>query len=274
MMFVSGNGCSRPDRSSTLSRRLLVFLISTVLVLTAVVGVSLATSQTDGNHAAARLGAALSVRTPATGNGATPGVAAASQPDIAVQPHATETHIPRTPTEEPLATAPGTTTTSIPVAGTALSPLAPVGAAPIRLRIPALDIDSTVEWVGIDDEGRMDVPGNYDDVAWYEDGPRPGMPGNAVIAGHLDSTTGPAVFYRLDTLQPGDEVFVATHAGNELRFVVVGKEAFDANAAPLERIFGPGFAPHLNLITCEGAFSRSSGQYDQRLVVFTVLADS
>ncbi|HUG17077.1 MAG TPA: class F sortase [Thermomicrobiales bacterium] len=143
---------------------------------------------------------------------------------------------------------------------------------PVRLWIPALGVDTVVQWVGRDDEGRMATPSNYTDAAWYEGGPPPGTVGNAVIAGHLDSTSGPAVFYRLGDLAPGDEVYVTTSAGVDLRFVVQGVEAYDASDAPLERIFGAADAAQLNLITCSGRFNRSTGEYDERLVVYTTLA--
>jgi len=143
---------------------------------------------------------------------------------------------------------------------------------PVRMRIPALGIDTAVQWVGVDAEGRMDVPSNYTEVAWYERGPSPGTPGNSVIAGHLDSTTGPAVFYRLEDLQPGDEIITSTQDGQEYRFVVTTSEVYDAVDAPLDRIFGNAIRPQLNLITCDGAFDQSQRQYDKRLVVYSVLA--
>lgn len=120
----------------------------------------------------------------------------------------------------------------------------------------------------------MAVPSNYTDVAWYEEGAPPGTPGNAVIAGHLDSTTGPAVFYRLEDLNPGDEIFTITADGQEFRFVVTSSEIYFADDAPLDRIFGNSIRPHLNLITCDGAFDRSVREYDKRLVVYAELATS
>jgi sortase (surface protein transpeptidase) len=185
------------------------------------------------------------------------------------------------PTTSATTPTPGSTVT--PASAPDITPAPPVSApsmpqatpvrvvdAPLRLRIPALGIDAAVQWVGVDEQGRMGVPNNYTDVAWYELGPRPGMPGNAVIAGHLDSTTGPAVFFRLDALGPGDELFVVTHGGEELRFVVEGLEAYAVNDAPLDRIFGPAPIPRLNLITCDGTFDWSRREYDQRLVVYAV----
>lgn len=143
--------------------------------------------------------------------------------------------------------------------------------APLQLQIPAIGVDTQIEWVGVDDEGNMDVPSTYRTVAWYEPGPRPGMTGNAVVAGHLDSQTGPAVFYRLGDLQPGDEIVVISHNGEELRFAVTGMERFNSQTAPVYDIFGPSSGRNLNLITCEGTFDPAAGQYDERLVVYTTL---
>jgi len=118
----------------------------------------------------------------------------------------------------------------------------------------------------------MAVPSNYTDVGWYEPGPAPGSPGNAVIAGHLDSTTGPAVFYDLEDLKPGDEIITTSADGQEFRFLVTTSETYNADDAPLERIFGNAINPQLNLITCDGAFDRSVREYDKRLVVYAELA--
>jgi sortase (surface protein transpeptidase) len=144
--------------------------------------------------------------------------------------------------------------------------------APLRLRIPAIGIDAHVQWVGRDDQGRMGVPSNYTDVAWYEPGPKPGNIGNAVIDGHLDSRDGPAVFYRLGDLQQGADVIVVTSDGIELRFIVDRVERYKTDDVPLSRVFGPSTGQHLNLITCEGTFDWNSRAYDERLVVYTTLA--
>jgi LPXTG-site transpeptidase (sortase) family protein len=133
-------------------------------------------------------------------------------------------------------------------------------------------LDTSVQQVGLDDSGAVGVPSNYTDVAWYKGSARPGNPGNAVIDGHLDSKTGPAVFYRLGDLQPGDDVFVTTVDGVELRFVVTALETYATDDAPTFSVFGPATDPQLNLITCDGTFNHAVHQYDQRLLVRTVLA--
>ena len=161
-----------------------------------------------------------------------------------------------------------------PVAGGVVAPTPePRGQAPVGLRIPGIGVDAGVQWVGVDENGDMMVPSNYDDVAWYEPGPRPGERGNAVINGHFDSTTGPAVFWDLGQLQPGDEVIVRTHGDQELRFIVTAIESYKTEEAPLTRIFGPTSERNLNLITCDGTFLQDIRQYDRRLVVYTVLAE-
>lgn len=145
-------------------------------------------------------------------------------------------------------------------------------APPARLKIPRIGVDAVVEHVGVTADGNMDVPKTWENTAWYDQGPAPGNPGNAVIDGHLDSYTGPAVFARLRELKPGDDLAVVTESGEELHFTVVEVSSFPADAAPIGRLFGPEFTPHLNLITCEGNWDKARKAYDQRLIVFTRLA--
>src|SRR4051812_34701143 len=87
--------------------------------------------------------------------------------------------------------------------------VAPVRAGqPVRVKIPIIGVDAAVEQVGKTPDGAMDVPHDYSETAWYNLGPRPGEPGNAVIDGHVDSTTGKAVFWDLRKLTRGDRIVV------------------------------------------------------------------
>lgn len=149
----------------------------------------------------------------------------------------------------------------------------PIVAAPRRLLIPAIGVNASVESVGLDAHGNMDVPKKWKDVGWYDLGPRPGQTGNAVIAGHLDSTTGPAVFWKLKQLKPGDALSVADIDGKEHRFRVSRTEIYGADDAPLQTIFGRDDGAHLNLITCGGAWDKKSGHYTERLAVFADAED-
>lgn len=135
-----------------------------------------------------------------------------------------------------------------------------------------IGVDAQVESVGLAADGAMDVPKNYDNVAWYNLGAKPGALGNAVIDGHVDSKTGPAVFWDLRKLRPGDEVLVLGSDGVERRFVVTALQVYKRDAAPLERIFGAAPGVHLNLITCDGVFDRTRKEYDSNLIVYTDFA--
>jgi sortase (surface protein transpeptidase) len=185
------------------------------------------------------------------------------------QPPPTATSVP--PTATPTATRTPTPTFT---ATTTPSPTpTPTPGLPVRLRIPAIGVDAFIEPVGLTEEQAMDVPSRWEDVAWFRLGYRPGMVGNAVIAGHLDTNTGaPAVFWDLNKLQPGDEVIVVGDDGVERVFLVEGAEVYPYDQAPVQRIFGPADRPQLNLITCDGAWNREVRNYSHRLVVYTVAA--
>lgn len=129
-------------------------------------------------------------------------------------------------------------------------------------------VDAAVEYVGKTPEGAMDVPKKWEDVAWYQLGPPPGEDGNSVIAGHLDSETGPAVFWNLKELKVGDEISIVTTQGKTTRFRVRKMQTYFDENAPLYDIFGPSDSSHLNLITCEGTFDPAAKKYNQKLVVF------
>ncbi len=143
---------------------------------------------------------------------------------------------------------------------------------PVRLTIPRLTIDAAVEQLGLAPDRTMEVPTRFDTAGWYMLGRRPGERGNAVLAGHLDSKTGPAIFWRLKELQPGDEVIVTGDDGQERRFLVRARETYRYDQVPIKHIFGRSQEIGLNLITCAGAFDRRTQNYEQRLVVYTTLA--
>jgi sortase (surface protein transpeptidase) len=149
-------------------------------------------------------------------------------------------------------------------------PRSPGPGIPVRLRIPALGLMTAIEPVGLR-AGAMDVPANVWHVGWFHLGPRPGDVGNAVIDGHLDSTTGPAIFLNLQNLRIGDRIYVTDRAGIERGFVVTALHSYLLTEAPRARIFGPTTERHLNLITCSGTWQARAHQYDQRLVVYTRL---
>lgn len=177
------------------------------------------------------------------------------------------------PTATPLPSATPWPTATVPPTPT-VDAIAAAG-KPVRLEIPAIGVDAVVEHVGLTAERAMDVPQDWMNVAWYENGPLPGAIGNAVIAGHLDSSTGaPAVFWMLNRLAPGDQVTVTFDSGARFTFVVQELVEYDhdAEGEVIDTVFGDALAPNLNLVTCQGVWDYGNGTYDKRLVVFTALA--
>lgn len=143
---------------------------------------------------------------------------------------------------------------------------------PERLIIPKLQINAGVESVGLDTNGNMDTPKHNANVGWYNLGYYPGEPGNAVMAGHLDASDGkPAVFWRLDELQQGDEVILNKTDGHTLRYKVIAKAQYLYNDFPIQEVFGSSNESKLNLITCGGVWDKSERIYSHRTVVYTQL---
>jgi sortase (surface protein transpeptidase) len=144
--------------------------------------------------------------------------------------------------------------------------------SPIRLSIPDIKVDARIIDVALTETGHMEAPEDYDEIGWYRLGAKPGDTGRAVMAGHVDSTTGPAVFYRLRDLAPGATIEVTLGGSSEtLRYVVQGTATYPEHEAPLERIFGPSDRSELILITCAGDFDFAVGAYPERLVVYAEL---
>lgn len=142
---------------------------------------------------------------------------------------------------------------------------------PVFLRIPAIEVDAIIEYVGLTTNGAMDVPKNNLNVAWFNLGSLPGAEGSAVIAGHLDGKNGQkAVFYNLKKLKKGDEVFIEDDQKKIITFIVREIKIYDSEISASE-IFNSDQGQHLNLITCTGNWSKSQNKYTQRLIVFTDL---
>jgi hypothetical protein len=141
-------------------------------------------------------------------------------------------------------------------------------ATPVRLAIPSLGVWTRLERLGLLRDGRLAPPRDADRAGWWSGGPRPGRRGAAVIAGHIDSRTGPAVFARLGRLRRGDRIVVIDRAGRRHPFAVRGQESHPKDAFPTQRVYGRTAGSTLRLITCSGAFDRGAGHYRSNLIVF------
>jgi sortase (surface protein transpeptidase) len=140
---------------------------------------------------------------------------------------------------------------------------------PTRVRIPAIRVDSTLETLGLDAAGALEAPKDFARAGWYAAGTAPGDIGPAVIAGHVDSHTGPAIFFRLHLLRKGDAVQVA-RGDRWVSFRVVGVDRYPKNQFPTDEVYGPTPDPQLRLITCGGSFDRDRRSYVDNVIVYAV----
>jgi sortase (surface protein transpeptidase) len=168
-------------------------------------------------------------------------------------------------TPAPPTSAPGTAGTPAPP--TSATALARAPSPPVHIAIPAIGVSAAVIRLGLEPDGSLQVPGDFDVTGWFTGGPTPGETGPAVIAGHIDSRRGPAVFYRLRDLKPGQEITVGRRDGSSVRFAVDGVARYPKDDFPTEAVFGPSPDPLLRLITCGGAFDRSRQSYRDNVVV-------
>lgn len=137
-----------------------------------------------------------------------------------------------------------------------------------RVQIPAIGVDSGLEQLPLDPAtGELTPPAEWMSAGWYRDGTVPGDVGPAVIAGHVDSTTGPAVFFRLGELKAGDQILVTLSTGEVREFVVDSQRSAPKSEFPTEEVYGPTPTEELRLITCDGEFDGSTGHYVDNLII-------
>ncbi|HCI05698.1 TPA: hypothetical protein DEX28_03040 [Patescibacteria group bacterium] len=140
---------------------------------------------------------------------------------------------------------------------------------PTRLKIPSINVDAVVEYVGLAPDGAMDAPKKRADAAWFNLGPRPGENGSAVIAGHYGWKNKQAsVFDDLHRLRKGDKLYIEDDKGAVIVFVVREIRNYDPKADASGVFVSSDGKPHLNLITCGGIWNKVLKSYSKRLVVF------
>ncbi len=144
--------------------------------------------------------------------------------------------------------------------------------APAAVRIPVLDVASPLVPLGTDAAGVLVPPATADVAGWYAEGPAPGEIGPAVVAGHVDSRSGPGVFLDLARLRPGDTVEIDRADGTVLEFVVRSVGTVAKDAFPTATVYGPTPVPELRLITCGGEFDTRTGHYRANVIIHAALA--
>lgn len=149
------------------------------------------------------------------------------------------------------------------------APAAPAASAarPVRLRIPAIGVDSRIADIGVAASGALVPPRATDVAGWFSAGPAPGDNGPALLAGHVDSYTGPGVFFRLTELRRGDQVVVARADHSSVTFVVDSARRVSKAAFPTELVYSPKPVAMLRLVTCGGAFDPAARSYRDNIIV-------
>jgi Sortase domain len=163
--------------------------------------------------------------------------------------------------------------TAIPVGQWAQAPAAraQVVPRPTGLVIPAIGVRTKLVRLGLTASGTLQVPANVGVAGWYAGSPRPGGTGSAVIVGHIDSASGPGVFFRLRNLRPGQLIYVQRRHGPMAVFKVTAVRTFRRSKFPTAAVYGPVPNAQLRLITCGGAFDPAAGHYLSNVIAFAVL---
>jgi sortase (surface protein transpeptidase) len=141
-------------------------------------------------------------------------------------------------------------------------------AAPRRIQIPAIGVSAPIVALGLNSDGTIQTPRVWTETGWYKPGPEPGERGPAVVVGHIDSTTGAAVFYRLRALRPRDLIRIRRSDGSTVRFRVQRVEEWPKAEFPSRRVYGPTRGSVLRLVTCAGNFDSSTGHYVDNTIVY------
>lgn len=139
-------------------------------------------------------------------------------------------------------------------------------APPLEVLVPKIGVRSELVGLRLNVDGTVQVPASYGTAGWFRDGPAPGDPGAALILGHVDSTRGPGIFFRLHELRKGDTVLVRRADGTTGRFLVDRLAEYPKARFPAARVYAGTARAELRLITCSGDFAR--GHYLDNLVVF------
>jgi len=178
---------------------------------------------------------------------------------------ASQVHAP-----QPSKTAAGTT-------GSARRGLSLLRSVPVSVAIPAIGVRSQLLDLGLNRDGTIEVPSltaEADEAAWYKYSATPGQIGSAVIEGHVDNYAGPAVFFRLGALHPGNTIDITLADGVTAIFRVTGVRQYAKTEFPDRLIYGSTDYAALRLITCGGAFDTTTGHYLSSTVVFASLVSS
>ena len=158
--------------------------------------------------------------------------------------------------------------TVVPVSLSAVQPTP----KPVWLTIPAIGVKAPIINLGLNRNGTLQVPSTTTVAGWYTGSPRPGATGSAVIAGHVDSRTGPGIFFWLRKMRPGERIYVRRADGTLAVFTVTAVRIYTKSNFPTAMVYGPVPDAELRLITCGGTFDYARGSYLSNVVVYARLS--
>ena len=138
----------------------------------------------------------------------------------------------------------------------------------MSVAVPAVGIAAPTRALGLKPNGKIEVPDDYSEAGWRENGPEPGERGAAMITAHVDSRSGPAAFKRLSEVSRGDEIDVRRKDGSTATFVARRTERVSKDSFPTRRVYADTRLPTLRLVTCGGAFDGATGHYRDNLIVY------
>ena len=146
------------------------------------------------------------------------------------------------------------------------------GRLPIAITIPTIGVQSRIVDLGLNTDGSVEVPNSFHVAGWYKYGVEPGEVGPSVYLGHVDSVSGPGIFYKLGALRPGDDVSIRRADGRLVTFVITGVRQYSKTAFPTLDVYANTAVPTIRLVTCGGAFDSTTRHYLSNIVAFGQLA--
>lgn len=179
---------------------------------------------------------------------------------------------------QPAPAAPPTSTLPVPVSTTTAA--APVDgplphSRPVKLEVPSIGVSTgPIIDLGLADDGALEVPGDAVTTGWFTGSPSPGETGPAVLAAHVDYNHVPGTFNRLKDTKPGDQAIVHRADGTTAVFTVYRVERYPKSQFPTDDVYGDTAGPELRMITCGGAFDRSTRNYADNVVAYARLSQA
>lgn len=144
---------------------------------------------------------------------------------------------------------------------------------PTKVRIPSLDVSSTVTDLGLQDDKSMEVPANGTDTGWYTGSPTPGELGPSVLAAHVTWEKKPAVYFDLSSMKTGQKIEVDRKDGSTATFEVTSVGQYPKTDFPTEKVYGEVDHAAVRLITCGGYFDGETGHHVDNVIVYAKLVD-